>query len=134
MVVFKTGGFKFAENQSSEVIIDEISVGSLEAKGVSYLPVWAVINSPCIRESGHCPKCELQFDYELGPGPFGEIYERFDPGALLVAPIFADLQSRSSYGPRLGSDCVGVYGFSMGIWSKIRAGILKELGLQVVQH
>ena len=71
---------------------------------------------PCLHVCilDHFLKCELTFDFEPGTGQFVEIYERFDPGALMVSFIFADLQSRLLYDPHPGTNCVGVYGLSMG--------------------
>jgi len=135
LLVFRTSGFKLWENQDAEVLINGSPVAFFKAGGARYLPLTAGQNTIVVREPEHFLKCELEFEFEPGSGQFIEIYERFDPGALLVSFIFADLQSRLLYDPHPGTNCVGVYGLSMGrLEQQQRADIHKEYSFQVVQR
>ncbi|NCX49579.1 MAG: hypothetical protein EBW81_08835 [Gammaproteobacteria bacterium] len=127
LLVFRTSGFKLWENQDAELLVNGDSVG--------YLPLQAGKNTIVVREPEHFLKCELEFDFEPGTGQFVEIYERFDPGALMVSFIFADLQSRLLYGPHPGTNCVGVYGLSMGhLKQEQLVDVHREFSFQVVQR
>ena len=135
LLVFRTSGFKLWEDQYAEVILNGEPVAFFKAGGASYLPLQAGVNTIVVREPEHFLKCELEFEFEPGSGQFVEIYERFDPGALLVSFIFADLQSRLLYDPHPGTNCVGVYGLSMGrLEQQQRADVHKEYSFQVVQR
>ena len=135
LLVFRTSGFKLWENENAEVIINGTPVALFKAGGARYVALHAGTNTIVVREPEHFLKCELEFDFEPGSGQFIEIYERFDPGALLVSFIFADLQSRLLYEPHPGTKCVGVYGLSMGrLEHEKQADIHKKFSFQVVQR
>jgi len=135
LLVFRTSGFKLWENQDAEFIVNGAPVAWFKAGGARYLPLQAGQNSIVVREPDHFLKCELTIDFEPGSGQFVEIYERFDPGALMVSFIFADLQSRLLYDPHPGTKCVGVYGLSMGhLKQQQLADVHREFSFQVVQR
>ena len=135
LLVFRTSGFKLWENQDAEFIVNGAPVAWFKAGGARYLPLQAGQNRIVVREPDHFLKCELTFDFEPGTGQFVEIYERFDPGALMVSFIFADLQSRLLYDPHPGTNCVGVYGLSMGhLKQQQLADVHREFSFQVVQR
>jgi len=135
LLVFRTSGFKLWENQDAEFIVNGAPVAWFKAGGARYLPLQAGQNSIVVREPDHFLKCELTIDFEPGSGQFVEIYERFDPGALMVSFIFADLQSRLLYDPHPGTNCVGVYGLSMGhLKQQQLADVHREFSFQVVQR
>jgi hypothetical protein len=53
----------------------------------------------------------------------------------MVSFIFADLQSRLLYDPHPGTNCVGVYGLSMGhLKQQQLADVHREFSFQVVQR
>jgi hypothetical protein len=135
LLVFRTSGFKLWENQDAEFLVNGDSVALFKAGGASYLPFQAGKNTIVVREPEHFLKCELEFDFEPGTGQFVEIYERFDPGALMVSFIFADLQSRLLYDPHPGTNCGGVYGLSMGhLKQEQLVDVHREFSFQVVQR
>jgi len=135
LLVFRTSGFKLWENQEAEFSINGETVALFKAGGASYLPLQAGKNTIVVREPEHFLKCELEFEFEPGTGQFVEIYERFDPGALMVSVVFADLQSRLSYDPHPGTNCVGVYGLSMGhLKQEQLVDVHREFSFQVVQR
>lgn len=135
LLVFRTSGFKLWQEQDAEFLVNGEPVAWFKAGGASYLPLEAGENTIVVREPEHFLKCELTFDFQPGQQQFVEIYERFDPGALMISFIFADLQSRLLYDPHPGSNCVGVYGLSMGqLTAESRAGINKEYSFQVVKR
>ena len=135
LLVFRTSGFKLWQEQDAEFLVNGEPVAWFKAGGASYLPLEAGENTFVVREPEHFLKCELTFDFQPGQQQFVEIYERFDPGALMISFIFADLQSRLLYDPHPGSNCVGVYGLSMGqLTAESRADINKEYSFQVVKR
>ncbi len=137
LLVFRTRGFKLWEEQNAEFLINGESVAQFKAGGASYLPLEPGEHTIVVREPGHFLTCELTFEYTPGQGQFVEIYERFDPGALMISFIFADLQSRLLYDPHPGSSCVGVYGLSMGHLPadvEIARSLDKEYSFQVVKR
>lgn len=135
LLVFRTSGFKLWQEQDAEFLVNGEPVAWFKAGGASYLPLEAGENTIVVREPEHFLKCELTFDFQPGQQQFVEIYERFDPGALMISFIFADLQSRLLYDPHPGSNCVGVYGLSMGqLTAESRADISKEYSFQVVKR
>ena len=135
LLVFRTSGFKLWENQDAEFIINGVPVAWFKAGGARYLPLQAGQNRIVVREPDHFLKCELTIDFEPGSGQFVEIYERFDPGALMVSFILADLQSRLLYDPHPGTNCVGVYGLSMGhLKQQQLVDVHREFSFQVVQR
>jgi hypothetical protein len=135
LLVFRTSGFKLWENQDAEFLVNGDSVALFKAGGASYLPLQAGKNTIVVREPEHFLKCELEFDFESGTGQFVEIYERFDPGAMLVSLVLADLTSRMEFEPHPGSKCAGVYGLSMGYLKEDQfADINREFSFQVVQR
>lgn|GEM_PF-406697 len=135
LLVFRTSGFKLWENQDAEFLVNGEPVAWFKAGGARYLPLEVGENTVVVREPEHFLKCELTFDFSPGSQQFVEIYERFDPGALMISFIFADLQSRLSYDPHPGSNCVGVYGLSMGtLTENMAADINKEYSFQVVKR
>ena len=135
LLVFRTSGFKLWENQDAEFLVNGDSIALFKAGAASYFPLQAGKNTIIVREPEHFLKCELEFDFEPGAGQFVEIYERFDPGALMVSLIFADLQSRLLYDPHPGTNCVGVYGLSMGHLKQEQLGdVHREYSFQVVQR
>lgn len=135
LLVFRTSGFKLWENQDAEFIVNGEPVAWFKAGGARYLPLEPGANTVVVREPDHFLKCELTFDFQPGSQQFIEIYERFDPGALMISFIFADLQSRLSYDPHPGSNCVGVYGLSMGeLTENMAADINKEYSFQIVKR
>lgn len=135
LLVFRTSGFKLWEDQDAEFIVNGDSVAWFKAGGARYLPLQPGTNTVVVREPEHFLKCELTFDFQPGSQQFIEIYERFDPGALMISFIFADLQSRLLYDPHPGSNCVGVYGLSMGtLTTNMTADINKEYSFQVVKR
>lgn len=135
LLVFRTSGFKLWENQDAEFIVNGEPMAWFKAGGARYLPLERGINTVVVREPDHFLKCELTFDFQPESQQFIEIYERFDPGALMISFIFADLQSRLSYDPHPGSNCVGVYGLSMGeLTPNMVADINKEYSFQVVKR
>ena len=132
---FRASGFKLGENQDAEFIINGAPVAWFKAGGARYLALQAGQNRIVVREPDHFLKCELTIDFEPGSGQFVEIYERFDPGALMVSFILADLQSRLLYDPHPGTNCVGVYGLSMGYLKQQQlADVHREFSFQVVQR
>ena len=135
LLVFRTSGFKLWENQEAEFIVNGAPVAWFKSGGARYLPLQAGQNSIVVREPDHFLKCELTIDFEPGSGQFVEIYERFEPSALMVGFIFADLTSRLSYDPHPGSKCGGVYGLSMGhLKQQQLADVHREFSFQVVQR
>lgn len=135
LLVFRTSGFKLWENHDAEFIVNGEPMAWFKAGGARYLPLEPGPNTVVVREPDHFLKCELTFDFQPGSQQFIEIYERFDPGALMISFIFADLQSRLSYDPHPGSNCVGVYGLSMGeLTANMVADINKEYSFQVVKR
>ena len=135
LLVFRTSGYKVWEDQNAEVILNGERVALFKAGGARYLPLQAGKNIIIVREPEHFLKCELEFDFEPGTGQFLEIYERFDPGAMLISFVFADLQSRLTYDPHPGTDCSGVYGLSMGYLNTEQvADVQREYSFQVVQR
>jgi len=135
LLVFRTSGFKLWENQEAEFLVNGESVALFKAGGASYIPLQAGKNRIVVREPEHFFKCELEFEFEPGTKQFVEIYERFDPGAFMMNVIFADLQSRLSYDPHPGTNCVGVYGLSMGHLKHEQIGdVHREYSFQVVQR
>ena len=135
LLVFRTSGFKLWQEQDAEFLVNGEPVAWFKAGGASYLPLEAGENTIVVREPEHFLKCELTFDCQPGQQQFVEIYARFDPGALMISFILADLQSRLLYDPHPGSNCVGVYGLSMGqLTAESRADINKEYSFQVVKR
>ena len=135
LLVFRTSGFKFWEKQDAEFLINGESIAFFKAGGARYFPLTAGTNKIVVREPEHFLKCELEFDFEPGSGQFVEIYERFDPGSLMVSFVLADLQSRMLYDPHPGTKCSGVYGLSMGqLEQEQLANVNKEFSFQVVQR
>ncbi len=114
LLVFRTSGFKAWADQEAELLINGEHVAFFKAGGASYLPVKPGTNKIAVRELEHFMKCELDFEFNPGRGQFVEIYERFDPGVMMVSVVLADLQSRLAYDPHPGTECSGVYGLSMG--------------------
>ena len=135
LLVFRTSGFKLWESQDAEFLVNGDSVALFKAGGASYLPLQAGKNKIVVREPEHFLKCELEFVFEPGTGQFVEIYERFDPSALIVGFIFADLSSRLLYDPHPGTNCAGVYGLSMGHLKQDQlVDVYREFSFQVVQR
>ena len=135
LLVFRTSGFKFWEKQDAEFLINGQSIAFFKAGGAHYFPLPAGKNKIVVREPEHFLECELEFDFEPGSGQFVEIYERFDPGALLVSFVLADLQSRMFYAPHPGTKCSGVYGLSMGqLKEEQLADVHREFSFQVVER
>ena len=135
LLVFRTSGFKLWENQDAEVLINGTSVAFFKAGGARYLPLTVGQNSIVVREPEHVLECELEFEFQPGTGQFVEIYERLDPGAMLISLLFADLQSRLAFDPHPGTKCAGVYGLSMGLLKQQkRAKVHKEFSFRVVQR
>ena len=135
LLVFRTSGYRVWEGQNAEVILNGERAALYKAGGASYLPLQAGTNLVVVREPDHFLTCELEFNFEPGAGQFLEIYERFDPGAMLISLVFADLQSRLTYDPHPGTDCSGVYGLSMGLLNTEQAAdVHREYSFQVVQR
>jgi hypothetical protein len=135
LLVFRTSGFRVWAMEDAEFLVNGDSVALFKAGGASYLPLQAGKNTIVVREPEHFLKCELEFDFESGTGQFVEIYERFDPGAMLVSLVLADLTSRMEFEPHPGSKCAGVYGLSMGYLKEDQfADINREFSFQVVQR
>ena len=93
LLVFRTSGFKFWEKQDAEFLINGKSIAFFKAGGARYFPLTAGKNKIVVRARALF-EIELEFDFEPGSGQFVEIYERFDPGSLMVSFVLADLQSR----------------------------------------
>ncbi|RPG22289.1 MAG: hypothetical protein CBB93_001515 [Oceanospirillales bacterium TMED33] len=135
LLVFRTSGFKLWEKQDAEFLINGESIAFFKAGGAGYFPLTAGRNTIVVREPEHFLKCELEFDFEPGSGQFVEIYERFDPGSLMLSFVLADLQSRMLYDPHPGTKCSGVYGLSMGqLEQEQLADVHREFSFQVVQR
>jgi hypothetical protein len=135
LLVFRTSGYKVWENQNAEFLVNGESVALFKAGGASYLPLQAGTNTVVVREPDHFLKCELEFEFEPGMGQFLEIFERFDPGAMLISFVLADLHSRLLYDPHPGTKCSGLYGLSMGFLDKNQfADVHREFSFQVVQR
>ena len=135
LLVFRTSGFKVWKNQDAEVLINGTPVAFFKAGGARYMPLTEGQNTIVVREPGHVLKCELEFEFQPGTGQFVEIYERLDPGAMLISLLFADLQSRLAFDPHPGTKCAGVYGLSMGLLKQQkRAKVHKEFSFRVVQR
>ena len=135
LLVFRTSGYKAWVNQDAEFIVNGSPVALFQAGGARYLPLKTGTNTIVVREPDSVLKCELEFEFEPGTGQFAEIYERFDPGAMLVSVILADMQSRALYNPHPESKCVGVFGLSMGKLQADRlADVHREFSFQVVQR
>ena len=118
LLVFRTSGFKVWAKQDAEFFVNSELVAWFKSGGAQYFPIKSGINTIAVREPENFLKCELEFDFKPGTGQFVEIYERFDPSALVVSFILADLQSRLLFDPHPGTECTGVYGLSMGYVNK----------------
>lgn len=135
LLVFRTSGFKLWSNQDAEVLVNGEQVAYFKAGGARYLPLELGINKIVVKEPEHFMHCELEFEFAPNRGQFVEIYERFDPGAMMVSFVFADIQSRLMYDPHPGTNCTGVYGLSMGYLNKDQqANIAEEFSFQVSQR
>ena len=135
LLVFRTSGYKAWVNQDAEFLVNGSPVAYFQAGGARYLPLQNGTNTIVVREPDSVLKCELEFEFEPGTGQFVEIYERFDPGAVLVSVILADMQSRALYNPHPESKCVGVFGLSMGKLEAERlADVHRKFSFQVVQR
>ena len=135
LLVFRTSGFRVWAMEDAEVLINGDKVAWFKAGGARYLPLLSGSNSLVVRQPDHILQCELEFDFEPGTGQFVEIYERFDPKAMLISLVFADLTSRLEYDPHPGSNCAGVYGLSMGhLNQKELVDVHREFSFQVVQR
>jgi hypothetical protein len=135
LLVFRTSGYRAWEDQNAEFLVNGDPIAFFRAGGASYLPLQAGNNIVMVREPNHFLSCELEFEFEPGTGQFLEIYERFDPGAMLMSFILADLHSRLTYDPHPGTKCAGVYGLSMGYLKKDQlADVQREFSFQVVRR
>ena len=135
LLVFRTSGYKAWVNQDAEFLVNGSPVAYFQAGGARYLPLRNGTNTIVVREPDSVLKCELEFEFKPGAGQFVEIYERFDPGAMLVSVILADMQSRALYNPHPESKCVGVFGLSMGkLEADKLADVHREFSFQVVQR
>lgn len=118
LLVFRTSGFKVWSKQDAEFFVNGELVAWFQGGGARFFPIGAGMNIITVREPENFLKCELEFDFKPGSGQFVEIYERFEPSALVVSFILADLQSRLLFDPHPGTECTGVYGLSMGYLNK----------------
>ena len=135
LLVFRTSGYEAWVNQDAEFIVNGNQVAFFQAGGARYLPLKNGTNTIVVREPDSVLKCELEFEFEPGTGQFVEIYERFDPGAMLVSVILADMQSRALYNPHPESKCVGIFGLSMGnLQANQLADVHREFSFQVVNR
>ena len=132
LLVFRTSGFKVWAEQDAEFFINGELVAWFKSGGAQYFSIGTGLNTITVREPENFLKCELEFDFKPGSGQFVEIYERFDPSALVVSFILADLQSRLLFDPHPGTECTGVYGLSMGyVDNKLSVDVNREYGFQV---
>ena len=132
LLVFRTSGFEAWAEQDAEFLVNGDLVAWFKSGGTQYFPITTGINTITVREPENFLKCELEFDFKPGSGQFVEIYERFDPSALIVSFILADLQSRLLFDPHPGTECTGVYGLSMGHVNKtLSADVNREFSFQV---
>ena len=132
LLVFRTSGFKVWAEQDAEFLVNGELVAWFKSGGAQYFPISTGMNTITVREPENFLKCELEFDFKPGSGQFVEIYERFDPSALVLSFILADLQSRLLFDPHPGTECTGVYGLSMGyVNKKLSADVNREDSFQV---
>ena len=135
LLVFRTSGYKAWVNQDAEFIVNGNPVAFFQAGGARYLPLENGTNTIIVREPDSVLKCELEFEFEPGAGQFVEIYERFDPGAMLLSVILADMQSRALYNPHPESKCIGIFGLSMGkLQANQLADVHRAFSFQVIQR
>ena len=135
LLVFRTSGYKIWEYQEAEFFVNGEPAARFKGGGASYLPLKAGKNTITVREPEHFLTCELEFEFEPGANQFVEIYERFDPGAVVMSVLFADLHSRLAYNPHPEAKCAGVFGLSMGYLEKDQFGeVEREFSFQVVQR
>jgi hypothetical protein len=132
ILVFRTSGYKIWAKEDAEFVVNEQPAALFKAGGTAYLPLMAGTNTIQVREPGSFITCGLEFEFEPGAGQFVEIYERLEPGALLLSFILADMASRMLFDPHPEGNCNGVFGLSMGQVDKsVRSDSASVYGFQV---